>query len=52
MSEKYELPWHRIIRSDGKIALEGEGKALQIELLRRERVKVSNDGKVDKAFFV
>ena len=52
MSEKYELPWHRIIRSDGRIALEGEGKALQIDLLRRERVKVSDDGKVAKIFFI
>jgi methylated-DNA-protein-cysteine methyltransferase-like protein len=47
MSEKYDLPWHRIIRSDGRIALEGEGKALQIDLLRREGVKVSDDGRVD-----
>jgi methylated-DNA-protein-cysteine methyltransferase-like protein len=51
MSEKYELPWHRIIRSDGTIALEGEGKALQIDLLRREGVKVSDDGKVGRFFF-
>ncbi|MDR1869054.1 MAG: MGMT family protein [Treponema sp.] len=47
MSEKYALPWHRIIRSDGRIALEGEGRALQIKLLRAEGVKVSAEGKVD-----
>jgi methylated-DNA-protein-cysteine methyltransferase-like protein len=47
MSEKYSLPWHRIIRSDGRIALEGEGRALQITLLRGEGVKVSEDGKID-----
>jgi methylated-DNA-protein-cysteine methyltransferase-like protein len=52
MSEKYDLPWYRIIRSDGKIALEGEGKALQIELLRREGVNVSDDGKVAENFFI
>jgi methylated-DNA-protein-cysteine methyltransferase-like protein len=52
MSEKYELPWYRIIRSDGGIALEGEGKALQINLLRREGVKVSDVGKVGKIFFI
>jgi methylated-DNA-protein-cysteine methyltransferase-like protein len=52
MSEKHELLWHRIIRSDGKIALEGEGKALQIELLRREGVNVSDDGKVAENFFI
>ena len=47
MSEKYGLPWHRIIRSDGSIALEGEGRKLQIKLLRAEGVKVSAEGKVD-----
>jgi methylated-DNA-protein-cysteine methyltransferase-like protein len=49
LSEKFELPWHRVIRSDGTIALaEGEGRELQIRLLRAEGVKVSSDGKVDK----
>jgi methylated-DNA-protein-cysteine methyltransferase-like protein len=47
MSEKYDLPWHRIIRSDGHIALEGEGRKLQISLLRAEGVEVSVDGRVD-----
>jgi len=48
MSEKYSLPWYRIVRSNGSIALaEGEGRELQIKLLRREGVKVQNNGKVD-----
>jgi methylated-DNA-protein-cysteine methyltransferase-like protein len=48
MSEKYSLPWHRIVRSNGSIALaEGEGREVQIKLLRREGVKVSTDGKID-----
>jgi len=48
MSEKFNLPWYRIIRSDGSIALaEGEGRELQIKLLRGEGVKVSDNGKVD-----
>ena len=48
MSEKYNLQWYRIIRSDGSIALgEGEGRELQLELLRKEGVKVSPNGKVD-----
>ena len=51
MSEKYNLPWHRIIRSDGTIGLEGEGKAMQIKLLRSEGVKVSKDGKIDLELF-
>jgi len=51
MSEKYVLPWHRIIRADGRIALEGEGRTLQITLLRGEGVKVSKDGKIDMKKF-
>ena len=48
MSEKYNLPWHRIIRSSGQIALpEGEGRALQIAILRSEGVVVSPEGYVD-----
>lgn len=51
MSEKFGLPWHRIIRSDGRIALEGEGRDLQISLLCAEGVEVSPEGRVDKKFF-
>ena len=48
LSEKEKLPWHRVIRADGSIALEeGRGRELQIELLVREGVKVSAQGKVD-----
>ena len=48
LSEKYNLPWQRVIRSDGKIALkEGEGRELQIALLRSEGVEVSPEGRVD-----
>ena len=52
LSEKYELCWHRVIRSSGAIALrEGEGRELQIELLRSEGVEVSSAGKVDMAIY-
>ena len=51
MSEKHKLPWHRIIRSTGVIALEGEGRKLQIKLLQGEGVKVSPQGKVDMERF-
>ncbi|GHV94594.1 methylated-DNA--protein-cysteine methyltransferase [Spirochaetia bacterium] len=52
MSEKYELPWHRIIRADGFIALEsGQGRELQAGLLRAEGVKVSKAGKIDLALY-
>jgi methylated-DNA-protein-cysteine methyltransferase-like protein len=52
MSEKYGLPWHRIIRSNGSIALEeGAGRELQITLLRDEGVEVSAEGRVDMGRF-
>jgi methylated-DNA-protein-cysteine methyltransferase-like protein len=47
LSEKLKLPWHRVIRSTGSIALAGEGKELQINLLCAEGVKVSPDGRID-----
>ena len=52
LSKKFDLPWHRVIRSNGSIALrEGEGRELQISLLRKERVEVSSAGKVDMKRF-
>ena len=52
LSEKFDLPWHRVIRSNGTIALtEGGGRELQIELLRSEGVDVSSDGRVDMKRF-
>ncbi|MDR1318123.1 MAG: MGMT family protein, partial [Treponema sp.] len=42
MSEKYKLPWHRVVRADGFIALDScRGGGLQAKLLRAEGVKVS-----------
>lgn len=37
-----ELPWHRVVRSDGTVAMGAE----QLELLRREGVPLKG-GKVD-----
>ena len=52
LSEKYKLPWHRVIRSNGSIALkEGAGRELQISLLLAEGVEVSSTGKVDMTTF-
>ena len=51
MTEKHNLPWHRIIRADGQIALEGEGRALQISLLKAEGIKISPQSKVDMEEF-
>ncbi|MCL2721357.1 MAG: MGMT family protein [Treponema sp.] len=51
MSEKYNLPWHRVIRSNGTIALDGNGRELQLTLLRSEGVEVYADGVVDMEKF-
>ena len=47
LSKKHNLPWHRVIRCDGSIALEGDGRELQTELLRSEGIEVSKADKVD-----
>lgn len=49
-SAKYDLPWHRVIRADGTIALcEDGGGAMQITLLKQEGVKFLSDNRVDLA---
>jgi methylated-DNA-protein-cysteine methyltransferase-like protein len=48
LSQKHNLPWHRVIRADGRIGLpEGNGREEQIILLRNEGVEVSDSGKID-----
>jgi methylated-DNA-protein-cysteine methyltransferase-like protein len=48
LSEKEKLPWHRVIRADGNIALKScAGLELQAALLRAEGVEVSEGGRVD-----
>ncbi|HEY9054328.1 MAG TPA: MGMT family protein [Rectinemataceae bacterium] len=48
MSRSHDLPWWRILRKDGSIALsEGSGKELQAELLKAEGVEVDEAGRVD-----
>jgi methylated-DNA-protein-cysteine methyltransferase-like protein len=45
MSRSEQLPWHRIVKADGHIALRpGEGRELQIALLRSEGVEIGEDG--------
>ena len=51
LSEKFDLPWYRVLRSNGSIALDGDGRELQIKLLRSEGVVVSPDGWVDMKRF-
>ncbi|MDR1507397.1 MAG: MGMT family protein [Treponema sp.] len=47
LSEKEKLPWHRIIRAEGRIAPGSGSRELQAALLRAEGVAVSKDGRVD-----
>ncbi len=43
MSNKYHLPWHRVINAKGEISLKGEGGLYQIEKLSEEGIKVVNN---------
>ncbi|WP_127584152.1 MGMT family protein [Paenibacillus koleovorans] len=47
-SRAHNLPWHRVVNSQGAIALqEDEHRFLQITSLREEGVEVSEDGCVE-----
>jgi methylated-DNA-protein-cysteine methyltransferase-like protein len=47
-TEKHDLPWHRIVKADGAIALDSSrGGDLQAEILRSEGVAVSENGRID-----
>jgi methylated-DNA-protein-cysteine methyltransferase-like protein len=49
MSEKYGLPWWRVIRADGTIALRpGAGMEEQAARLREEGVEVTAEGKIKR----
>ncbi len=38
MSNRYDLPWHRVVNAKGGISLKGEGELLQESLLKDEGV--------------
>ena len=43
-SEKYDLPWHRVINSQGKISLRsGDGFEMQKAMLESEGIQVIKD---------
>ncbi len=47
-SEKYNLPWHRVINSQGKISLKpNQGYEIQKALLSKEKVKFSLSEQID-----
>jgi methylated-DNA-protein-cysteine methyltransferase-like protein len=43
----YKLPWHRVINSQGKIGLKGEGYKEQKKLLQKEGVVFSESDKIN-----
>ena len=46
-SDKYDLPWHRVINSQGKISLRiGDGFEMQKAMLESEGIKIIKD-KID-----
>lgn len=48
MSRTHNLPWWRVVRKDGSIALgDSEGQDLQRQLLESEGVVFLDDGRVD-----
>lgn len=52
MSEKYNLPWHRVINSKGELPkIGGEIGYLQKSLLESEGIIVSKDFKVDLTLY-
>ena len=43
-SEKYDLPWHRVINSQGKISMRsGDGLEMQKAMLESEEIQVIAD---------
>lgn len=52
-SQKYNLPWHRVINSKGRISLpKGNGYEIQKELLLKEGVVFDQDDTIDLAIFL
>jgi len=46
-TKKYNLPWHRVINSQGKISLKDEGFELQYGLLLSEGVEFGLNNTID-----
>lgn len=46
-SQKYDLPWHRVINSKGKISLKGDKYKMQKQLLEKEGVIFDSNDVID-----
>ncbi|MEC0090564.1 MGMT family protein [Paenibacillus macquariensis] len=52
MSDKYDLPWHRVINAKGEIAItEDESRFLQKVLLEEEGIKTNEDRRIDLSIY-
>ena len=51
-SEKYGLPWHRVINSQGKISLPGEAGQFQREMLEQEGVRFEKSGRINDIYIM
>lgn len=52
-SEKYELPWHRVVNRDGRISPRSSmGHLFQEQLLQEEGVVFGDNGKIDFSRFL
>ena len=52
MSEKHQLPWHRVVNAKGEIAVpDDESREVQRMLLESEEVEFLSDGRVDLSVF-
>lgn len=52
MSEKHNLPWHRVVNAKGEIAVPDEdSQEIQRMLLESENVVFMRDGRVDLSVF-
>ena len=53
MSNKHDLPWHRIVNSKGKISLkQSHGYELQKALLESEGIKFSQNDAIDLKLYL
>lgn len=46
-TKKYNLPWHRVINSQGKISLKDKGFELQYGLLKKEGIEFGLSNAID-----
>jgi len=52
MSEKHQLPWHRVVNAKGEIVVpDDESREVQRMLLECEDVEFLSDGRVDLSVF-